>query len=116
MKKRLHESTPSSSTSGLSFSTASSGIPGVGYLSGKAVKWVGVKILSSLEAVEIRRRIWLIRRLIKRASQIPEDQLVPWLMTRNCAVTRTIEDLFELTSYIACHLGSTQFADYLSGF
>lgn len=39
---RLRNSIASSSSN--SFSTASSGVPGIGYLSGKAVKWVGSKI------------------------------------------------------------------------
>jgi hypothetical protein len=43
MRTRLHDSV--SLTSGSSSSIASSGVPGIGYLSGKAVKWIGMQIL-----------------------------------------------------------------------
>jgi hypothetical protein len=101
MRNRLHKSVSSPSTSGISSSTTSSGTPGIGYLYGKAVKWVGLKILNSLGALEICRWRWLIRRLVNQAGQIPEDRLVTWLVTRSRAVTHTIENLLELTSYIA---------------
>jgi len=113
MRNRLQKSIASSSTSGISSSTASSGIPGIGYLSGKVAKRVGLKILSSLEALEICRRRWLIRKFMTQIGRIPEDQLVTWLMARRGAVTRTIEDLLELTSYVACHLYCTQSNDGL---
>ncbi|KIM88952.1 hypothetical protein PILCRDRAFT_245791 [Piloderma croceum F 1598] len=102
MRNRLHKLVSSPSTSGISSSTTSSGTPGIGYLSGKAVKWVGLKILNSLGTLEICRRRWLIRRLVNQAGRIPEDRLVTWLMTRSRAVTRTIEDLLELSSCVAC--------------
>jgi hypothetical protein len=40
----------------MSSSTASSGVPGIGYLSGKAVKWLGLQILSGFATVQIYRR------------------------------------------------------------
>jgi hypothetical protein len=102
MRNRLRKSVSSPSTSGISSSTTSSGTPGIGYLSGKAVKCVGLRILSGIGALEIRRRRWLIRRLVNQAGRIPEDRLVTWLMARSPTMTRAMEDLLELTSYVAC--------------
>lgn len=63
-----------------------------------------MKILDGLGAVELRRRIILIHRLVKQAERIPEGQLVAWFVKRRCAVNRAIEDLLEPTLYVACHV------------
>lgn len=99
-KNELRQSLTSLSSSELSSSTASSVVPGIGYMSGKVVKWVGLQILDGLGALEIRRRRWIIRRLMAQMSAVPESQIETWVMKREAQVNHTIEDLVELTSYV----------------
>lgn len=67
----------SSSTSVVS--SASSGVPGIGYLSGKGIKWVGLKILDGFAEVEIRRRRLLIPRVVKKIANLPPDERTGWM-------------------------------------
>jgi hypothetical protein len=98
MQFRLRESVASSSSYA---SSASSGVPGIGYLSGKGVKWVGLKILDVIAEVEIRRRRRLIPKLVKRIGNLPADQRTEWMVKNQPQMNRTIEDILELSSYVA---------------
>lgn len=102
MQVRLRNSVASSSNTAFSSSAASSGIPGIGYLSGKVVKWVGLQILEGLNAVEILRRQWVIHRLVKRMGGIPADQRAEWIVKREEKINRKVDDLLELSSYVYC--------------
>jgi hypothetical protein len=96
MRTRLHDSVPS--TSGSSSSIASSGVRGIGYLSGKAVKWVGMQILDGFVPLEIRRRRWIIRGLMKRMDVIPFEERAPWIVRNVRKISHAIENLLELSS------------------
>lgn len=89
-----------STTSIVSTTTASSGVPGVGYVSGKCVKWLGERILCAFVPLEIRRRRWIIRRLVKRIDKIPVEQCAVWLAKKEGKITRAVENLLELSSYV----------------
>lgn len=97
MQMRLSSSTASSSNSVFSSSTASSGVPGIGHLSGKAVKWVGSQILNSLVPLEIRRRRWVIRQIIKKLGQVPMNDRAEWVVKRGKKINRALDDLLELS-------------------
>jgi hypothetical protein len=88
-------------------STASSGVPGIGYLSGKAAKWVGIQILNAFVPLEICRRRWVIRRLLKRIEKIPIEECAGWLVREERNITHAVEDLLELSSYVFSYLCST---------
>jgi hypothetical protein len=99
MQFRLRESVTSSSN--FTSSSTSSGVPGIGYLSGKGVKWVGLKILDALSEVEMRRRRRLIPKLVKHIGHLPADQRTEWMVNNQRQMNRTIEDILELSSYVA---------------
>lgn len=50
--------------------------------------------------MEIRRRRWVIRRLLKRLQRIALDARGVWLMKKKQKIDRAIEDLLELSSYV----------------
>ncbi|KIM79891.1 hypothetical protein PILCRDRAFT_10061 [Piloderma croceum F 1598] len=93
MQCRLRESMASSSC----VSSASSGVPGIGYLSGKGVKWIGLKMLDVIAAVAIRRRRHLIPKLVKRIRNLPADQRTEWMVKNQPQMNRTIQDVLELS-------------------
>lgn len=98
MQSRLRKSVASLSSY---TSLASSGIPGIGYLSGKGVKWVGLKMLDVIAELEIRKRRRLISKLVKRIRNLPADQRIEWMVKNQSQMNRTIEDVLELSSYVA---------------
>jgi hypothetical protein len=98
MQSRLRESAASSSA--YTFSSTSSSIPGIGYLSGKGIKWVGLKVLDAFAGVELRRRRWMISRLVKKIDEIPADDRTRWITKKQHQINRTIQDLLELSSYV----------------
>lgn len=101
LRGSYHSSLASASSStALSSSTASSGIPGIGYLSGKVVKWVGIQMLSSVVPLEIRRRRRIIHRLVTKIDELPVDERAMWMSKRTVKIKRAIEDLIELSSYV----------------
>lgn len=57
-------------------------------------------MLSGIEAVEILRRQWVIRRLVKRIGKLPGDQRTEWLVKREQDINRKVDDLLELSSYV----------------
>jgi hypothetical protein len=80
-------------------STASSGVvPGIGYLSGKAIKGTGNKILNVIEAVAIRRRQHSIKRLATQMEALEPDEWANWLVRNERKLNRAIADLLELSS------------------
>ena len=78
----------------MSSSTASSGVPGIGYLSGKAVKWLGLQILSGFATVQIYRRQWVIHRLAKQVENMPGERRTEWIFKRERDINHKIEELF----------------------
>jgi hypothetical protein len=99
MQCRLRESVASSSSSFLS--SASSGIPGIGYLSGKGIKWVGLKMLDAFSQVELYRRRQMIPRLVARIRNIPADERTAWIVSNRNQIYRSLEDILELSSYVS---------------
>jgi hypothetical protein len=93
-----------SSTSVFSTSTASSGVPGIGYISGRAVKWVGMQILDAFVPLEICRRRWVIRRLVKRIKTIPIEECAEWLVRKEPKIMQAVDNLLELSSYVFSYL------------
>jgi len=94
MQVRLNRSISSSGA----LSSASSGVPGVGYLTGKGVKWVGLQILKGIGVVEIARRRWMITRLVSEMDRLDANSWERWLLTKENKVRRAAEDLLELSS------------------
>jgi hypothetical protein len=80
--------------------TGSSGIPGIGYLSGKAVKWVGVRMLDMFVPLEISRRRRVIIGLVKQLEKIPDQDRSRWILKKERSINRAVEDLLELTTYV----------------
>lgn len=68
-------------------------------MSGKAIKWIGEKVLEAYASLEIRRRMWVIGRLMKRLEKEPEETRWKWLLQREKSVNRLVDDLLELSTY-----------------
>lgn len=100
MQTTLRDSLAASSRSSTSISTTSSGVTGIGYLSGRAIKWVGMQMLDGLVPLEIRRRRRAIRKLVKQIAKIPEAERGAWLVANEKRVNRSLEDLLELSAYV----------------
>lgn len=94
MHVRLNRSISSSGA----LSSASSGVPGIGYLSGRGVKWVGLQILKGIEGVEIARRRWMITKLVNEMDGLGVNGWEKWLLTKEKKLRRAAEDLLELSS------------------
>lgn len=92
--KNHHLVSYSSST----LSTASSGVPGIGYLSGKMIKQTGLNILKVVEAVEIFRRRRIIKQLATDMDALEPDNLAKWLVQKEQKLNRAIADILELSS------------------
>lgn len=103
----LRDSLASSGESSASMSTVSSGITGIGYLSGRAVQWVGIQMLDGLVPLEIRRRRRAIRKLVKQIANIPETRRAEWLIVNEKRVNRSLEDLLELSAYVSSCIDSS---------
>ena len=99
IRGRLHDSVASSSSFSFSLSTASSGTPGIGYLSGQGLKWLGMQFLNMFVPLEIRRRRWMVQRVVKRIEEIPADQRARWLSKKH-KIYHVIEDILELSLYV----------------
>lgn len=96
---RLSDSITYSASSVRSTSTGSSGVPGIGYLSGKAVKWLGVRILDLIvEPLVISRRRQVIKGLVKQLKMIPSQDRAEWMLKRGRTISRAVEDLLELST------------------
>jgi hypothetical protein len=85
------------SNSNISTSTGSSGVPGIGYQSGKVVKWFGVQMLGAISQLVIFRRRRVIKMLIKRIETIPRLQRSEWVLKNEGKINRAVEELLELT-------------------
>ena len=104
MRVRLHHSLATTSSSALSSSTTSSGVSGIGYFSGKVVKWVGLRLLDGYAFMEIRRRRWVIKRFVKQIEDVSKDERAEWLVKRERKVNRTMDDLLELSLYVCSQI------------
>jgi len=91
---RSMRNTLSSKTSFVS----SSVIPGVGYISGKAIYWTGEKFLSGVIAADCYRRLWVIKRIVKRSEKLPEEARRKWASKREKYLSSCLDDLLELSS------------------
>lgn len=61
------------------------------------MKWVGSQILNSLVPLEIRRRRWVIRQIIKKLGQVPMNDRAEWVVKRGKKINRALDDLLELS-------------------
>ena len=86
------------SNSNISTSTGSSGVPGIGYQSGKVVKWLGVQMLGAISQLVIFKRRRVIKMLIKKIETIPEIQRSEWVLEKEGKINRAVEELLELTT------------------
>src|ERR1700684_2057592 len=98
MRVKLHNSISSSSTSALSTSTGSSGVPGISYLSGKFVKWIGLQMLDAVEPLVISSRRRTIRGLVKELQKISDQDRSKLVIRRERTISRAVEDLLELST------------------
>jgi hypothetical protein len=89
----------SCSSDGNSFST-SSHLPGIGYFSGKAIKWIGEKMLDIITPIEINRRAWVINRLLKTLEKQSFDSLPDKVFLKKKSIHRLVNDLLELSTYV----------------
>ncbi|KIJ47431.1 hypothetical protein M422DRAFT_66504, partial [Sphaerobolus stellatus SS14] len=64
-------SVPNTSVSIFSLRTASSGVPGPGYYTGKALRWIGEKSLRSVEQAFIRNHIRRFRQMVSLWQRYP---------------------------------------------
>jgi len=87
-----------SSLSSNNLSTASSGIPGPGYILGKFIKLTGEKMLDTVTAVEILRRVWLDKRMVKQMEKRSAEDIERTFKKRGKAVLQLVDDLLELSS------------------
>jgi hypothetical protein len=60
---------------------------------------VGEKILDIVLPLEIRRRVWVIKRFIMRMEKTSDAARLSWLIKREKSVYRVVDDLLELSSY-----------------
>jgi hypothetical protein len=81
-------------------SSESSGMPGIGYLSGKVVKWVGMQMLKAFTSIEIYRRRWIIGKLVKEMGKMDLSRRGDWLVEKQREINRAVDDMLELSSYI----------------
>jgi hypothetical protein len=58
-----------------------------------------MQILNAFVPLEIRRRRWLIRKLVKRMDKISTEAGAEWLIKNERKVTHAVENLLELSSY-----------------
>lgn len=86
------------SSSDVTSSTTSSFVPGIGSVGGKAVRWVGYQILNSISSIEIRRRRWLIRKLVTKIERLPTPERAKIMVENQTQLKRAIDDLIELSS------------------
>jgi hypothetical protein len=78
-------------------SSASSGVLGPGYLSGKAVKWVGNKLLQGIVQIEVRRRRWMIGRFMTNLARVTPADRCAWIVKKAHKMNQATEDLLELS-------------------
>jgi hypothetical protein len=92
--RSLRNRLSSDSLSSLSFQS------GIGSLSGKAIKWFGEKMLDAITPLEIRRRVWLIGRMVKRLEKLPPGKAHTLFFKKDKSFDRLLDDLLELSSYV----------------
>jgi hypothetical protein len=95
-------------------SSSSSVQPGIGYLSGKLINWVGEKILDVVTPIEIRRRIWVIGNLIKQMEKESSTVLQHRILAKGQVLHRLVDDLLELSSYVWCSIFSIRSTNFLA--
>ena len=66
---------------------------------GKIIKLTGEKILDALTIVEIRRRVWLDKRVVKQLEKKSSKDIERMFKKKGKAVLRLVDDLLELSSY-----------------
>lgn len=54
-------------------------------------------MLDAVVPLEIRRRRWVIKNIVKRIAKVPEADRAEWLIVNQSEVNRSIEDLLELS-------------------
>lgn len=84
--------------------STSSIIPGPGYLMGNFLRWVGKKVVSGFIRIDIRRRLWVIKRLVDDLSGLESGQLPVVLDKQGQKVRRASDDLLELSLYVLLHV------------
>ena len=80
-------------------SSTSSGVPEPGCLAGNGIKWLGGQILGFLAWSEMRRRIWVDKRLIKQMEKKSSHDVRRLLSRKQKSFFRLVNDLLELSSY-----------------
>ena len=80
-------------------SSTSSGVPEPGCLAGNGIKWLGGQVLGFLAWSEMRRRIWVDKRLIKQMEKKSSHDVRRLLSRKQKSFFRLVNDLLELSSY-----------------
>ena len=70
---------------------------GLGNLSGKAIYWVGEKILDTVFLLDTRRRVWSITRIVKRMEKESSDNIQRRFSKKAKPILQLVDDLLELT-------------------
>jgi hypothetical protein len=70
----------------------------MGYLTGKAIKWLGIQILNAVEPLVIFSRRRAIGGVIKQLKNVHGQDRANWILQRERKINRTVEDLLELTT------------------
>lgn len=92
MASRSETSTPSSNDSSI--------VQGIGYGLGSAALWVGMKMMDAFGELEIRRRRWAIRRVMKTMERITDKERAGWILRNQRQIDRVVVDLLKLSSYV----------------
>ena len=58
-----------------------------------------MQFLNMFVPLEIRRRRWIVQRVVKRIEEIPADQRARWLSKKH-KIYHVIEDILELSLYV----------------
>jgi hypothetical protein len=86
-----------SSESQLSLSSSST-TPGIDRITGRAIYWVGEKMLNGLIMVDTRRRLWNTELFLRKMRSVPPPKRIAWILNRKTSVMRLLEDLLEISS------------------
>lgn len=71
---------------------------------GNFLRWVGKKVVSGFIRIDIRRRLWVIKRLVDDLSGLESGQLPVVLDKQGQKVRRASDDLLELSLYVLLHV------------
>jgi hypothetical protein len=69
---------------------------------------MGLQMLKGFGAVEVCRRQWIIRRLVKEMGKIGPNSSGEWLVKKEWKMNHAVDDILELSSHVYFAVGSLQ--------